>query len=99
MKIVVLGNEDETAGFSLAGLETVQVDQKNFVQRFQELYDSEDVGIIVITDRFFDIFHKNLYGKIKKKAVPAVIFIPSFDGVHMKKSLKEFISDVIGIRV
>ncbi len=99
MRIVVFGNEDETAGFSLAGVDTVEVDQKSFVQKFQEIYEREDVGIIVITDRFFDLFQKNFYEKMRKKAVPAVIFIPSFDGIHMKKSLKEFVADVIGVRI
>ena len=99
MRIVVFGNEDEIVGFSLAGVDTVQVDKKNFVQKFKEISDSEDIGIVVITDRFFDLFQENFYEKMRKKAVPAVIFIPSFDGIHMKKSLKEFVADVIGIGI
>ncbi len=98
MKIYMIGDEDETAGFSLIGIDAFQVkDGEDFVSVCRQVLDREDAGIIVITDRFFEIFRENFSDILGKKAVPAVVFIPSFDGVHLKRSIKEFVAGVIGI--
>ncbi|WP_242462907.1 V-type ATP synthase subunit F [Persephonella atlantica] len=98
MKIYMIGDEDETAGFSLIGIDAFQVkDGEHFVSVCRQVLDREDAGIVIITDRFFEIFRENFSDVLRKKAVPAVVFIPSFDGVHLKRSIKEFVAGVIGI--
>ncbi|SNZ09165.1 V/A-type H+-transporting ATPase subunit F [Persephonella hydrogeniphila] len=100
MRIVVTGNKDEITGFSLAGVDTVLIENdEDFKEKIDGIIHSEDTGVLVITDRYFELFEKHFSQKIKKKAIPAVIFIPSIDGIHMKKSLKEFVAGVIGIRI
>jgi len=98
MKIYMIGDEDETAGFSLTGIDVFEVkDEEQFILACRKTLDREDAGIIIITDRFFEIFRENFSDVLRKKAVPAVVFIPSFDGVHLKRSIKEFVAGVIGI--
>ncbi|WP_457625996.1 V-type ATP synthase subunit F [Persephonella sp.] len=100
MRIVVAGNTDEITGFSLAGVDTLLIEsEEDFVEKIHKLMGSDDIGIIVITDRYFDLFDKHFSKELQKRAIPVVVFIPSIDGVHMKRNLKEFVAGVIGIRI
>ncbi len=99
MKIVFIGNFEETLGFKLAGIETYYVkDDKDFVHIIESFLNRKDIGIVIIADRFFEIFSHNFSEKIKKRAIPSFIFVPSIDGIHLKRSLKEYIANVLGIR-
>ncbi len=100
MKLVVVGNEEESLGFSLAGIEGVVVDDEvMFVETMQHLLDDREIGVIAVADRYFALFAERFSGVIKKQAVPAVVFIPSIDGTHHQRSLKEYLANILGIRL
>ena len=100
MKLVVVGNEEESLGFSLAGIEGVVVkDEVMFVEQMQRLLESHEIGVIAVADRYFSVFAERFSSVIKKQAVPAVVFIPSMDGIHHKTSLKEYLANILGIRL
>ena len=57
MKLVIVGNEDECLGFSLAGVESVIVeDERTFIEEMQQLFDDSEVGVIAVVDRYFSLF-------------------------------------------
>lgn len=100
MKLVIVANEDECLGFSLAGVEGVVVsDELIFIEKINKLLKDPEVGVIAIADRYFSVFDKNFSSVIKKQAIPAVVFIPSIDGTHHKTSLKEYLATILGIRL
>jgi V/A-type H+-transporting ATPase subunit F len=100
MKLVVVGNEEESLGFSLAGIEGVVVeDEAMFVEQMQRLLESDEIGVIAVADRYFSIFAERFSTVIKTKAVPAVVFIPSIDGTHHEANLKEYLAAILGIRL
>ena len=100
MKLVVVGNEEESLGFSLAGIEGVVVDDElMFVEKMQQLLEDSDIGVIAVVDRYFSLFSERFSEVIKKQAVPAVVFIPSMDGTHHETSLKEYLANILGIRL
>ena len=97
MRIVFIGEERECAGFRLGGAETVVVNVKEeFKSKVEKLIFDESVGILVISDRYYEEFLP-FSEKLKKKAKPVVIFVPSFDGIHLKRDLKEFLYGILGI--
>ena len=100
MKLVIVGNEEECLGFSLAGVEGVIVeDDSMFVEQMQHLFSDHEIGVIAIADRYFSVFSERFSPVIEKRAVPAVVFIPSMDGTHHKSSLKEYLASILGIRL
>lgn len=100
MKLIIVGNEDECLGFSLAGVEGVIVeDERTFIEEIQQLFNNSEVGVIAIVDRYFSIFSERFSSEIEKRAVPAVVFIPSMDGTHHTSSLKEYLASILGIRL
>ena len=96
----MVGNEDECLGFSLAGVEgVIAEDEKTFIVQMQQLFDDSEVGVIAVSDRYFSLFSKRFSSEIAKRAVPAVVFIPSMDGTHHTSSLKEYLASILGIRL
>jgi len=97
---VIVGNEEECLGFSLAGVEGIIVDdERMFIAQMKKLFMDQEIGVIAIADRYFSLFSERFSSVIEKKAVPAVVFIPSMDGTHHTSSLKEYLASVLGIRL
>ena len=100
MKLVIVGNEEECLGFSLAGLEGVTVtDAPVFIEKMQHLLQDPEVGVIAVVDRYFSTFAEHFSEARKKHAIPAVVFLPSMDGTHHETSLKEYLANILGIRL
>ena len=100
MKLIIVGSEEECLGFSLAGVEgTVVNDDDMFVEAMKQLLDDHDIGVIAITDRYFTLFSEHFNSVIEKRAIPAIVFIPSIDGIHHESSLKEYLANILGIRL
>ncbi len=100
MKLLFLGNEDECLGFALAGVETCRIGNANqFDEKMEELLNLDNVGVIVVADRFFDRYFEKFSKSMQKRAVPAVVFVPSFDGRHATTDIKGYLSGVLGIRL
>jgi len=100
MKLVIVGNEEECLGFSLAGVKGAIVeDDATFIAKMKMLFNDHDIGVIAITDRYFSLFSEQFSSVIEKRAIPAVVFIPSLDGIHHQSSLKEYLAKILGIRL
>jgi V/A-type H+-transporting ATPase subunit F len=100
MKLVVVGSEEESLGFSLAGIEGVVVeDEAMFLEKIPPLLHDRDVGVIAVVDRYFSLFAEHFSSVIAKQAVPAVVFIPSMEGTYHEADLKEYLASILGIRL
>ena len=100
MKIAVVGNADESLGFCLAGVIPKPVDNESeFIDVVQELYRDKQIGVIIIVDRYFDIYSQKFTKNSKKSALPAVVFVPSIDKKYLQRDLKGFLANVLGIKL
>lgn len=100
MKLVVVGNEEECLGFSLAGVEGVVVENEQaFVEGMEHLFERREIGVIAVVDRYFDRFSEQFGTYVEQHAIPAVVFIPSMDATHHDSSLKEYLASILGIRL
>ncbi|WP_456480655.1 V-type ATP synthase subunit F [Nautilia sp.] len=97
MKIVLLGNKEECLGFSLCGIETVEV--KKFEEDLQNVLKDKNTGLVIIADRYYETFKNKFSNYTKKNALPAVVFIPSFEKTYMQENIKGYLSNVLGIRL
>jgi len=100
MKLAIVGNSDESLGFSLAGATPYKVENdKEFIETVKMLLNDKEIGLIIVVDRFFDLFSKKFADAMKKSAIPAIVFIPSIDGIKVKRDLKGFLANVLGIKL
>lgn len=91
--IAVIGQEEFTIGFRLAGVQKV-FGKENYRERIQELIGREDIGIVVAEGR--DI--KELPDRIKKKVEASVdpVVVTLSEETESSK-LQDKIQRVIGI--
>ena len=100
MKLFFLGNPEECAGFSLAGAESIPVEEPSqFTDTMKRLLDNPESGVIIVADRFFGKYESTFSKRREKEAVPTVIFVPSIDGKHLQQTIKGYLSSVLGIRL
>ncbi len=99
MRLLFLGNKEECVGFALAGAESVTVESEEaFARQMEKLLADSRSGLIIAADRFFECYEKRFSKEGKKRAVPAVVFVPSIEGRHLERDIKGYLSGVLGIR-
>ncbi|ACJ17241.1 V-type ATP synthase subunit F [Thermococcus onnurineus NA1] len=100
MKIAVLGDKDTALGFKLAGahevysFEDTPLDMERLKNKLNELVEREDIGIILITERF-----------VQKIGLPDVTFpiilqVPDKSGSKFgEEAIKEIVRRAIGVEL
>ncbi len=100
MKVTIVGNKDECLGFSLAGaLPQIVNSEDEFISDMEKLLKDTEIGIIIVVDRYFEMYSKHFTSETKKRALPAIVFVPSIDKQYLKRDLKGFLANVLGIKL
>lgn len=90
--IGVVGNDEFTVGFQLAGIEKV-FDNENFEETIQELMDQEDLGILVVDEKDMEKLSKRMVREVESSADPVVV---SLSEEAESERLQEKIKRAIG---
>jgi len=100
MKIKVIGDEFASLGFSLAGIETVTVeDMDSAKEKFDEALEDKEIGIILITEREADLIRDKVNKQKTEGDMPLVVEIPSSSGWREKGKALELIKRVLSVNV
>ncbi|ASA78557.1 MULTISPECIES: V-type ATP synthase subunit F [Thermococcus] len=100
MKIAVLGDKDTALGFRLAGAHEVYsfddtpLDMERLRNKLKELVERDDIGIILITERFV--------GKVElpEVTVPIILQVPDKSGSKLgEEAIKEIVRRAIGVEL
>ncbi|ASJ10234.1 V-type ATP synthase subunit F [Thermococcus sp. P6] len=100
MKIAVLGDRDTALGFKLAGAHEVYsfndtpTEMERLKNKLKELVNRDDVGIILITERFA--------GRIELPdvKVPIIIQVPDKSGSRLgEEAIRRIVRKAIGVEV
>jgi len=100
MKIAVLGDKDTALGFRLAGahevysFEDTPLDMERLRNKLKELVERDDIGIILITERFV--------GKVElpEVTVPIILQVPDKSGSRLgEEAIKEIVRRAIGVEL
>jgi V/A-type H+-transporting ATPase subunit F len=70
--IGVIGSQEFTIGFRLAGIQKV-FDNENFEEKLEELIEREDLGILVVEQSDLDSASKRVQRKVEGSADPVVV--------------------------
>jgi len=100
MKIKVIGDEFASLGFSLAGIETVTVeDMDSANEKFDEALRDKEIGIILITEREADLIRDKVNKQKTEGDMPLVVEIPASSGWKEKGKALELIKKVLSVNV
>ncbi|MHA1730070.1 MAG: V-type ATP synthase subunit F [Promethearchaeota archaeon] len=102
MKIIMFGDEESTIMFHLIGIEGIiherEKDDINFKNRFQEVLNDPEVGIIIITERIL-INHKDFILPLKmQRRIPTIVEIPSMITELHEDYVHDVVKKYIGIK-
>lgn len=74
MDIAVVGDKDFVVGFELASIKKkYEVDESNYTERFEECFGRQNIGIIIMDEKFFKRLPQRLKKKIEKSVSPVVV--------------------------
>ncbi|WEL19691.1 V-type ATP synthase subunit F [Candidatus Nanohalococcus occultus] len=90
--IAVIGSDDFTVGFELAGVREIY-DDKNYKQQIQELVDRDDIGIVVTEQDLLEQMPGRIQNRVESSVSPVVVAL-SEDAED--SNLQEQIRKVIG---
>jgi len=100
MKIAVLGDKDTALGFKLAGVHEVYsfgdtpLDMERLKNKLNELIERDDVGIILITERFAQKV------EIPEIAFPIILQVPDKSGSRFgEEQIREIVRRAIGVEL
>ncbi|MFA4843187.1 MAG: V-type ATP synthase subunit F [Candidatus Omnitrophota bacterium] len=100
MTFFCIADKDSSLGFKLAGVETEEVSgRRDALLSLEVAMAMEDVGIILVTEKAGSFIREELDSLIYKSQHPLILEIPSRGEAKKRKSVGEFLKEVIGVSV
>lgn len=96
--IAVIGDSESIKGFSTVGLDIFPCDDSNDIPHlFRQIADSDNYGIIFITEEMFSLVEKERK-RYEEKLTPAVVPLPGVKGNSGigTKRLSSFVEQAVG---
>lgn len=99
MRYYVIGDEDTVLGFGMVGVEGQSVaDPEEAERAFHAAIDTNDVGIIIITERIAELIRPLVDRYMFSEQFPLLVEVPDRQGpVEAKPGLRETVNQAIGI--
>ena len=92
-KIAVIGSEEFTLGFQLAGITKTYNPENNYTEKIQELVNREDLGILVAEEQDMNNLPKRVQNKVESSVEPVVVTLSE---TAESERLQEKIKKAIG---
>ena len=100
MKVVVIADQDTVIGFSLAGVQGMIVNTEEETRKaFDEVTQSDEVGILLITERVAQMIREKVDNWIVGGGQPLIVEIPDSEGpLEGRRTPHEFVKSAIGVK-
>jgi V/A-type H+-transporting ATPase subunit F len=101
MKFFVVADEHTVTGFKLAGLEGEVVESaEEASEALEKAFDSEDIGIIIITEKIASSIREEIDEFIFGRSFPLIIEIPDRKGpMEGRTSIREMVRSAVGVKI
>ncbi len=73
MEIAVVGDDDFTAGFMLAGVRRHYEPGENINQTMEEIMKTKEIGIVIMEEKDYNIINPKLKEVLENKAQPVIV--------------------------
>ncbi|MFO7916179.1 MAG: V-type ATP synthase subunit F [Candidatus Krumholzibacteriales bacterium] len=100
MQFFVIGDENTVTGFRMIGLKGEVVKSEDETREaLEEVFDSEDIGIIIITERVAAEVQEEIDEYLFGHDFPLIIQIPDREGpIEGRVSIRDMVNAAIGIK-
>jgi len=100
MTFFCISDKDSSLGFRLAGVETREVSSRsNALEALKVALATEDAGVILVTEKAASFLKQELGNLMYKNQLPLVLELPSRGGSARRRSVGDYLKDIIGVSV
>jgi len=100
MKFACLSDPSSSAGFRLAGVETVEAaDRHTAADAFRRFAVRQDIGVIIVTGRVSLLIGGEIALHRKERDLPVVLEVPSAGEPKGGISIEEFVRQALGVSI
>lgn len=101
MKFFVIADEHTVTGFKLVGLDGEVVESaEEASEALEKAFDSEDIGIIIITEKIAASIREEIDEFIFGRSFPLIIEIPDREGpMEGRTSIREMVRSAVGVKI
>jgi len=100
MTFFCISDKDSSLGFRLAGVETREVSSRSdALEALKVALATEDAGVILVTEKAASFLKQELGNLMYKNQLPLVLELPSRGGSARRRSVGDYLKDIIGVSV
>jgi V/A-type H+-transporting ATPase subunit F len=101
MEFFVIGDPDTVLGFSLAGIDGIDVrDSRQGLAAIKETLGNQDIGILLITERIAHELRPEIDSIMISRKFPLIVEIPDVKGpLEEKATISDLVKSAIGIKI
>jgi len=95
-----IADKDSSLGFRLAGIETREVvSRSNALEALKVALATEETGVILVTEKAALFLRQELDNLMYKNQKPLILELPSRGGSVKRRSVGDYLKDIIGVSV
>lgn len=97
---LISDNKDTIIGLRLANIDGVLAQTKEeIIKYFDQAVKDKNIGIIIITEKIFDVIKEEVLELKKKGDTQLIVTIPDSTGLRDKNFIMKYVKDSIGIKI
>jgi vacuolar-type H+-ATPase subunit F/Vma7 len=95
-----IADKESSLGFKFAGIETREIlSRTEALEALQVALATENVGIIIITEKAASYIRQEINELLYRQELPLILEVPSRGELKRRKSVSEFLKEIIGVSV
>ena len=100
MTFFCISDKESSIGFKLAGVETREVSSRSdAMEALKVALATEDAGILLVTEKAASFLKQELNSLMYKNQRPLILELPSRGEFVKRRSVGDYLKDIIGVSV
>jgi len=100
MNFFCIADKESSLGFRLTGVETREVSSRSDgLEALKVALATEDVGVLLVTEKAALFLRNELDSLMYRNQKPLILELPSRGTVTKRKSVGDYLKDIIGVSV
>ncbi|MDP2922848.1 MAG: V-type ATP synthase subunit F [Candidatus Omnitrophota bacterium] len=100
MTFFCIADKDSSLGFKFSGIEVREAStKKEALEALRVGMAIENVGIIVVTEKVSSLIREEIDEILYRQELPLILEVPSRGQIKTRKSVGEFLKEMIGLSV
>ncbi len=100
MTFFCITDKESSIGFRLAGVDTREVSSRSDgLEALKVALATEEAGVLLVTEKAASFLRQELNNLMYKNQLPLILELPSRGGSAKRRSVGDYLKDIIGVSV